>query len=149
MPLSLMPLKHHPELSQQTNKAMRYFISKTITGEFEQVKAQVTEALKEIGFGIISLIEVDKTLKEKIGADFKPYTILGACNPHFAFKALQLEDKLGVILPCNVLVIDQGNGQIEVAAMEPMAMMQSIKNEQLTALALEITTKMEKLILAL
>jgi uncharacterized protein (DUF302 family) len=128
---------------------MRYFISKTITGEFDQVKEQVTAALKEIGFGIISLIEVDKTLKEKIGADFKRYTILGACNPHFAHKALQLEDKLGVLLPCNVLVIDQGEGKIEVAAMEPMAMMQSIKNEQLTALTLEITTKMEKLILSL
>ncbi len=128
---------------------MRYFISKTLTGEFDQVKEQVTAALKEIGFGIISLIEVDKTLKEKIGADFKRYTILGACNPHFAHKALQLEDKLGVLLPCNVLVIDQGDGTIEVAAMEPMAMMQSIKNEQLTVLALEITTKMEKMILSL
>lgn len=128
---------------------MRYFISKTLTGEFDQVKEQVTVALKEIGFGIISLIEVDKTLKEKIGADFKRYTILGACNPHFAHKALQLEDKLGVLLPCNVLVIDQGDGKIEVAAMEPMAMMQSIKNEQLTVLALEITTQMEKMILSL
>jgi len=88
-------------------------------------------------------------LKEKIGVDFKPYTILGACNPTFAHEALKLEDKLGVILPCNVVVIDQGNGLIEVAAMEPMAMMEGIGNEKLTALATEVAKKMEGVISSL
>jgi uncharacterized protein (DUF302 family) len=120
---------------------MNYFISKTINGEFDAVIQQVTAALKEIGFGIITTIDVKATLKEKIDADFKPYTILGACNPHFANKALRLEDKLGVILPCNVVVIDQGNGEIEVAAMEPLGMIQSIGNDQLTGLAADISKR--------
>jgi uncharacterized protein (DUF302 family) len=120
---------------------MNYFISKTINGEFDAVIQQVTAALKEIGFGIITTIDVKATLKEKIDADFKPYTILGACNPHFANKALRLEDKLGVILPCNVVVIDQGNGEIEVAALEPLGMIQSIGNDQLTELAADISKR--------
>ena len=94
---------------------MKYFTSKTLYGEFDAVIEKVTAALKEIGFGIITIIDVKATLKEKIDVDFKPYTILGACNPHFANKALRMEDKLGVILPCNVVVIDQGGGTIEVA----------------------------------
>jgi uncharacterized protein (DUF302 family) len=128
---------------------MKYFISKTIQGEYEAVIEKVTAALKEIGFGIITTIDVKATLKEKINDDFKPYIILGACNPHFASKALRLEDKLGVILPCNVVVIDQGDGIIEVAAMEPLGMIDAIGNKELSTLAAEVSQKMEGVILAL
>jgi uncharacterized protein (DUF302 family) len=128
---------------------MNYFTTKTIDGEFDAVIAKVTAALKEIGFGIITTIDVKATLKEKIDADFKPYTILGACNPHFAHKALRMEDKLGVILPCNVVVIDQGGGTIEVAAMEPLGMIQMIGNDQLTKLAAEISARIGEVIEAL
>lgn len=128
---------------------MKYYLSKTIEGQFEDTIERVTNALKEIGFGVLTKIEVHKTLKEKINADFKPYTILGACNPHFANKALRLEDKLGVILPCNVVVIDQGEGKIEVAAMEPQAMMQGLDNESLDELAGEVSQMVQKMILSL
>jgi uncharacterized protein (DUF302 family) len=125
---------------------MHYFISKTIEGQFDETIERVTESLKKVGFGVLTTIHVHKTLKEKIDADFKPYTILGACNPQFANKALRLEDKLGVLLPCNVVVIDQGNGQIEVAAMEAKLMIQSIGNNDLTPLAREVSQMMEQMI---
>ncbi len=125
---------------------MKYYISKTIEGKFDETIERVTEALKTIGFGVLTTINVHTTLKEKINADFKPYTILGACNPHFANQALRLEDKLGVILPCNVVVIDQGDGKIEVAAMEPKGMMQSIQNEELEKLAEEVSIRIEGVI---
>lgn len=128
---------------------MKYFVSKTIQGDYETVIEKVTAALKEIGFGIITTIDVKATLKEKINDDFKPYIILGACNPHFASRALRLEDKLGVILPCNVVVIDQGDGLIEVAAMEPLGMIEAIGNSELSSLAAEVSQKMEGVITAL
>jgi uncharacterized protein (DUF302 family) len=128
---------------------MKYFTSKTLNGEFDAVIVKVTAALKEIGFGIITTIDVKATLKEKIDVDFKPYTILGACNPHFANKALRMEDKLGVILPCNVVVIDQGGGTIEVAAMEPLGMIEMIGNDELTALAADISARIGIVIEAL
>lgn len=124
---------------------MNYYISKTIEGTFDQVIEQVTDALKNIGFGIITTIDMRATLRQKLDVDFKPYTILGACNPNFAHKALQMEDKLGVILPCNVLVIDQGNGQIEVAAMHPAELMYALNNPQLNQLAREVSQKMEEM----
>lgn len=125
---------------------MKYYHSKVISGDFDAVIERVTEALKSIGFGIISFIDVKATLKEKINDDFKPYTILGACNPHFASKALRLEDKLGVILPCNVVVIDQGDGMIEVAVMEPHEMISAMGNAELSEMAAEISQKMEALV---
>ncbi len=125
---------------------MQYFISKTIEGQFDETIDRVTESLKKYGFGVLTTIQVHKTLKEKIDADFKPYTILGACNPQFADKALRVEDKLGVLLPCNVVVIDQGNGQIEVAAMEAKLMMQSVGNEELYPLAQEVSSMLEQMI---
>lgn len=125
---------------------MKYYHSKVVSGDFDAVIERVTEALKSIGFGIISFIDVKATLKEKINDDFKPYTILGACNPHFASKALRLEDKLGVILPCNVVVIDQGGGKIEVAVMEPHEMISAIGNAELSVMAAEISKKMEALV---
>ena len=124
---------------------MNYYISKTIEGTFDQVIEQVTDALQNIGFGIVTTIDIQATLRQKLDVDFKPYTILGACNPNFAHKALQMEDKLGVILPCNVLVIDQGNGQIEVAAMHPADLMYALNNPQLNQLAREVSQKMEEM----
>lgn len=124
---------------------MNYYISKTIEGTFDQVIEQVTDALQNIGFGIVTTIDIQATLRQKLDVDFKPYTILGACNPNFAHKALQMEDKLGVILPCNVLVIDQGNGQIEVAAMHPAELMYALNNPQLNQVAREVSQKMEEM----
>lgn len=121
---------------------MNYFISKTIEGTFDQVIEQVTEALKKIGFGILTTIDVKATMRQKLDVDFKPYTILGACNPHFAHKALQMEDKLGVILPCNVVVIDQGGGQIEVAAMNPAELMSGLNKHQLNQLAEDVSKQL-------
>lgn len=125
---------------------MKYTITKTFTEDFDQLKNRTIEALKTIGFGVLTTIEVDKVLKDRIGADFKRYTILGACNPHFAFDALQLEEHLGVLLPCNVVIIDKGNGQTELAAMEPAGVIALIGNEKLTKLAREISLKLEELI---
>lgn len=125
---------------------MSYFISKTIEGKFDEVIERVTNELKFIGFGVLTVIDVKKTLKMKINDDFKPYTILGACNPHFASKALRMEDKLGVVLPCNVVVIEQAPNVIEVAAMDPIAMMAGIGNEDLDKLAKEVSCKLEKMI---
>lgn len=128
---------------------MHYYNSKTIRGDFDETIDKVTEGLKTIGFGLVSVINVSATLKEKINDNFKPYIILGACNPHFASKALRLEDKLGVLLPCNVVIIDQGEGQIEVAAMEPLEMIAAMGNEELTALAVEISSRMKAFIQSL
>jgi uncharacterized protein (DUF302 family) len=125
---------------------MNYFISKTIEGQFDEIIERVTNELKYIGFGVLTIIDVKKTLKMKINDDFKPYTILGACNPHFASKALRIEDKLGVVLPCNVVVIEQAPNVIEVAAMDPIAMMAGIGNEELDKLAKEVSCKLEKMI---
>lgn len=122
---------------------MHYYISKVIQGDFDQTIEMVTQGLKSIGFGLVSVINVSATLKEKINDDFKPYIILGACNPHFASKALRIEDKLGVLLPCNVVIIDQGKGRIEVAAMEPLEMIAAMGNEELTALAGEVSARMK------
>jgi uncharacterized protein (DUF302 family) len=125
---------------------MHYYITTTIEGQFDETIDRVTDSLKTYGFGVLSVINVHKTLKEKIDVDFKPYTILGACNPQFANKALRLEDKLGVLLPCNVVVIDQGNGQIEVAAMEPNMMMHIVDNEELHQLANEVSSQLTQMI---
>ncbi len=125
---------------------MNYYITKTIDGRFDEIIDRVTDSLKTYGFGVLSVINVHKTLKEKIDINFKPYTILGACNPQFANKALRLEDKLGVLLPCNVVVIDQGKGQIEVAAMEPNIMMQIVDNDELHQLANEVSSQLTQMI---
>ncbi|PKP53548.1 MAG: hypothetical protein CVT92_03675 [Bacteroidetes bacterium HGW-Bacteroidetes-1] len=121
---------------------MEYFISKNVNGEFEAVVERVKESLKNIGFGVITTIDMQSALKEKINEDIKPYTILGACSPHFASKAMRLEDKIGVLLPCNVVIIDQGNNNIEVAAMEPHGIIELIGNEQLSVLASDISKRL-------
>ena len=112
---------------------MNYYFNKTINGTFEEVIEKVTQGLKEEGFGILTEIDVTETLKKKLDIDFKKYRILGACNPPYAHKALQAEDKIGTMLPCNVIVQEIEAGIIEVAAVNPMASMQAVKNEKLPA----------------
>lgn len=128
---------------------MDYYISKTIDGNFEETIDKVTELLKEQEFGIITEINVSETLKNKLGVDFKKYRILGACNPGFAYKALQTEDLLGVMLPCNVIVIEQDNGKIEVAAMDAANTMSIIGNPDLSTIAEQVSERLNKVISAL
>jgi len=125
---------------------MSYYISKTIETTFDEAIRRVTETLKGVGFGLISTIDIREKLKEKLDVDFKKYVILGACNPAFAYKALQLEDKIGVLLPCNVIVQEVGDGKIEVAAVDPMESMQAVKNKQLGTMAGEVSEKLSKAI---
>ena len=129
---------------------MSYYYSTTINDiSFETALEQVTNALSSEGFGVISTIDVSTTLKKKIDVDFKKYTILGACNPQFAHHALMNEDKIGVFLPCNVVVIEQDAGVIEVAAVDPVASMVSVENEQLAEMSLEVQEKLQRVIAAL
>jgi uncharacterized protein (DUF302 family) len=128
---------------------MQYYFSKTLEMDFDQAADRAREAMKAEGFGIVSEIDMQAKLKEKLGVDFKRYTILGACSPPFAYKALQFEDKIGTMLPCNFVVIDQGNGAIEVAAVHPIASMLAVENPALEPLALEVTAKLERIIQSL
>ena len=121
---------------------MTYYFSKTIEGPFDQAVARTREALSKEGFGVISEIDVSKTLKNKIGVDFRPYLILGACNPALAHEALKLEDKVGTMLPCNVVVQDAGGGRTEVAAIDPAASMQAIDNSALKEKAAVVGAKL-------
>ncbi len=125
---------------------MSYHFSKTITAPFDETIEKVTAALADKGFGVLTTIDVKATLKKKIDVDFRPYTILGACNPGFAHKALQIEDKVGVMLPCNVVVQDAGGGEVEVSAVDPAASMQAIDNPDLAAIAAEVRDLLESLI---
>ena len=126
---------------------MSYYLSTTLKeNNFNQAIETVTEALKTEGFGVLTKIDIKDTLKKKIDVDFKKYTILGACNPKFAHKALTAEDKIGVFLPCNVIVEEHENGEIEVSAVNPIASMISVKNENLGSLATEIQEKLKRVI---
>lgn len=125
---------------------MKYYFNKTVKGTFEDVIDTVTQGLKEEGFGVLTEIDVTATLKEKLDIDFKKYRILGACNPPYAYKALQAEDKIGTMLPCNVIVQEIEEGVFEVAAVNPMASMQAVENKKLSKVAEEITDKLEKII---
>ncbi|MCK5365886.1 MAG: DUF302 domain-containing protein [Gammaproteobacteria bacterium] len=117
---------------------MSYHFSKTVSVPFDQAIEQVTEALKENGFGVLTTIDVKTTLKNKIDVDFRPYTILGACNPKFAYQALQSEDKIGAMLPCNVVVQQTDDGRVEVSAVDPVASMQAIENPALGSIAKQV-----------
>ena len=130
----------------QKNKNMNYYFNKTVKGTFEEIIDRVTQELKEEGFGILTEIDVTATLKKKLDVDFKKYTILGACNPPYAHKALLAEDKIGTMLPCNVIVQEIEEGVIEVAAVNPMASMQAVENEKLNEIANEITSKLDNVI---
>jgi len=128
---------------------MSYYFSKKIKGSFDEVLEGVTIALKKEGFGILTEIDVKETLKKKLDVDFKKYKILGACNPPFAYKALQAEDKIGTMLPCNVIVQEKEEAEAEVAAVDPVASMQAVKNPELLEIARQIQKKLEKVIRSL
>lgn len=125
---------------------MEYYFSKTLNVSYDEAVRLTTEALKIEGFGVITEINMHEKLKEKLGVDFKKYKILGACNPAYAFKALQSEDKIGTMLPCNVLVIEQEPDKIEIAAVNPIASMQAIENPVLGYVAQQVTDKLKKVI---
>jgi uncharacterized protein (DUF302 family) len=125
---------------------MEYYFSKMIICNFDEAIIRVTDVLKSEGFGIISEIRMHEKLKEKLGIDYKKYTILGACNPGYAYKALQVEDKIGTMLPCNVVVQELSANQIEVAAVNPIASMMAIQNPELIGIAKEVTDKLQAII---
>lgn len=125
---------------------MNYYISKKIDATFEQAIDEVKEALAIQGFGVLSEINMQQKLKEKLDVDFRRYTILGACNPAYAYKALQSEDKIGTMLPCNVVVQELRKNVIEVSAVDPIASMMAIENPKLAKIAGEIKGKLEKVI---
>lgn len=128
---------------------MTYYFAKTLLMDFPSAIQRTTEILKQHGFGIITEIDVAETFKKKIGKDFRRYHILGACNPNMAYEALQLEDKVGTMLPCNVVVQEIAPGQIEVAAIDPAASMQAIPNDRLRATALQVQQKLRDAVEAL
>jgi len=126
---------------------MSYYFNKIVQSKnFDEVIDQTTAVLKTEGFGVLTEIDIQKAFKEKIDVDFKKYRILGACNPHFAHKALLAEDKVGVFLPCNVIVEEHENGDIEVSAVDPIASMSAVQNESLGGLAMEVQEKMKRVI---
>jgi uncharacterized protein (DUF302 family) len=125
---------------------MSYFFSKIVDDSFEDAIERVTEHLSKEGFGVLTTIDVSGTLKKKLDVDFKRYTILGACNPTYAYQALQAEDKIGVMLPCNVVVQETEDGKVEVAAVDPVASMMAISNDALGGIATEVRSKLEKVV---
>jgi uncharacterized protein (DUF302 family) len=125
---------------------MSYYFNKTIALTFDEAVERVKAELKKDGFGVLTEIDVRKTLNEKLGVDFRPYRILGACNPHFAYKALMAEDKIGTMLPCNVIVQELAPGRVEVAAIDPLASMAAVKNEDLGAIGLEVREKLKAVV---
>ena len=125
---------------------MSYYFSKTLKVSFNEAVAKVTEGLKKGGFGIITEIDVKETLKKKLDVDFRKYKILGACNPPFAYKALQAEDKIGLMLPCNVIVQELTGGKVEVAAIDPVASMAVIDNPKLRDVGEQVRVKLKKVI---
>ena len=125
---------------------MTYYFNKTVDMTFEEAIEKATEELKKEGFGILSEIDVTAALKKKLNVDFRKYRILGACNPPFAYKALQAEDKVGTMLPCNVVVQELADGKVEVAAVDPVASMQAITNDDLREIAIEIQGKLRQVI---
>jgi uncharacterized protein (DUF302 family) len=125
---------------------MEYYFSATLHTDFDDAVVKITEALKTEGFGVLTEIDMQAKLKEKLGVDFKKYKILGACNPAFAYKALQAEEMVGVMLPCNIVVTDKENGTTQIAAIHPIASMMAIQNPALEPLAQEITEKLKRVI---
>ncbi len=126
---------------------MNYYFNKTTAYSFEEAIEKVTQELQKEGFGVLTEIDVSATLKKKLDVDFKKYRILGACNPPYAYKALSAEDKIGTMLPCNIIVQEVSGGQVEIAAINPLASMQAVSNNQLGEIAKEITNKLEQVIL--
>ena len=125
---------------------MSYYFDKKLEFSYEKAMAKVIEELKKEGFGILTEIDVKETLKKKLNVDFRKYTILGACNPPFAYQALQAEEKIGLMLPCNVIVQETSDGGTEVSAIDPVASMQAIENPKLQEVAQQVRAKLKKVI---
>ena len=125
---------------------MEYYFSKTIAQSFDDAVEKVTEALKAEGFDILTEIDLKATLKKKLDVDFHKYKILGACNPPFAYEALQVENKIGMLLPCNVIVQELPDGKVEVAAIDPVQSMQVVGNPALSVVAEQVQTKLRNVI---
>jgi uncharacterized protein (DUF302 family) len=125
---------------------MSYYFSKIVNVAFDDAVAKVTVVLKEEGFGILTEIDVKETLKKKLNMDFRRYKILGACNPPYAYRALTVENKIGTMLPCNVIVQEISDGQVEVTAIDPLASMQAVENPALKEIAAEISHKLKTVI---
>lgn len=125
---------------------MSYYFNRTIKMPFEEAITKVTEELKKEGFGVLTEIDVKDTLKKKLGVDFHPYRILGTCNPSFAYQSLQVEDKIGLMLPCNVIVQEISKGLVEVAAIDPASAMKCIGNPELTKIAEQVREKLNKVV---
>ena len=125
---------------------MNYGYSKTTDLSYDAAIEKATEVLKENGFGVLTTIDVKETLKKKLDVDFKKYKILGACNPQFAHKVLMKEDKIGVFLPCNVIVEEHENGEVEVSAVDPIASMVAVGNKDIEELAKEVQQKLKRVI---
>jgi uncharacterized protein (DUF302 family) len=125
---------------------MSYYFNKTLGISFDEALVRVTEELKKEGFGILTEIDVKETMKKKMNVDFRKYKILGACNPPLAHKAIQAEDKIGTMLPCNVIVQELSEGKIEVAAIDPVASMQAVENPKLRDVADQVRVKLKRVI---
>ena len=128
---------------------MQYYIAKTVNGAFPAVVEQVKEALKAEGFGVLTDIDVKATMKQKLDIEFRNYRILGACNPPLAHQALNADDKIGTMLPCNVIVQDLGDGKIEVAAINPAVSMEHVGNPTLSKIAEAVAGKLQRVIAAI
>lgn len=125
---------------------MSYNTSKIVNCSYDEAIVKVTEELKKEGFGVLTEIDVKETLKKKIDVDFRKYKILGACNPPLAYRALQAEENIGVMLPCNVIVQEKDNGQVQVSAVNPMVAMQSVGNTQLGEVAELVSSKLQNVL---
>jgi uncharacterized protein (DUF302 family) len=125
---------------------VKYYFSATVSDTFDNTIARVRKELEKEGFGVLTEIDVQATMKKKLNEEYRPYTILGACNAPFAHKALQAEDKIGTMLPCNVIVREEASGQIEVAAVDPIASMQAVDNPLLAPTAAEVRAKLQRVI---
>ena len=128
---------------------MEYYVSKTVNHSFDETIELVTEALGVEGFGVLTEIDVKATMKKKLDVEFRNYRILGACNPAFAHKALVAEDKIGTMLPCNVIVQEWGENEVEVAAVNPVSSMQAVENSALEPIACEIKARLERVVKSL
>lgn len=125
---------------------MKYYFSKTLDKSFDEAIESVTEELKKEGFGILTDIDVQSTLKKKLDVDFRKYRILGACNPQFAYQALQKESRIGTMLPCNVIVRETEEGDVEVSAVDPIASMQAVQNPELEGIANQVQAKLKSVV---
>ncbi len=125
---------------------MSYYFTKTVGSTFEDTLERATAALKEQGFGVLTVIDVQETLKKKLNVEFRKYRILGACNPPFAYKALQAEDKIGVLLPCNVIIQETVDGDVEVSAMDPAEAMGMIDNPDLKEVSEQVRSRLQRVV---